>query len=95
MTLQEIDKLLYLLSNQNNKIMTATDIKTDIHKKIDVLQDISVLNEIYALLDRQNLSKDFWDNLSAEQKEDIEAGLQDLEAGRKKPYKEVLAKYGL
>lgn len=76
--------------------MTAIDIKSDIHKKIDIIQDITILNEIYVLLEKQNIKEsDFWDDLSPEQKTDIEAGLEDLKAGRKKPYREVLAKYGL
>lgn len=76
--------------------MTAIDIKSDIHKKIDVIQDLKILNEIYVLLEKQNIKEsDFWDDLSSEQKSDIEAGLEDLKAGRKKPYREVLAKYGL
>ena len=76
--------------------MTTIDIKSDIHKRIDVIQDLKVLNEIYVLLEKQNDKKnDFWDELNATQKADIEAGLEDLKAGRKKPYREVLAKYGL
>ncbi|WP_305952450.1 hypothetical protein [Emticicia oligotrophica] len=76
--------------------MTAIDIKSDIHKKIDIIQDITILNEIYVLLEKQNIKEsDFWDDLSPDQKSDIEAGLEDLKAGRKKPYREVLAKYGL
>jgi predicted transcriptional regulator len=76
--------------------MTAIDIKSDIHKKIDIIQDITILNEIYVLLEKQNIKEsDFWDDLSPDQKTDIEAGLEDLKAGRKKPYREVLAKYGL
>ena len=32
--------------------MTAIDIKSDIHKRIDVIQDLKVLNEIYVLLEK-------------------------------------------
>ena len=55
--------------------MTAIDIKSDIHKKIDIIQDITILNEIYVLLEKQNIKEsDFWDDLSPDQKSDIPTG---------------------
>lgn len=36
---------------------------------------------------------DFWDRLSNNQKADIQVGLDDLKAGRKKPLVEVIKKY--
>jgi predicted transcriptional regulator len=39
------------------------------------------------------VESDFWDELTLAQQADIEAGLADLEAGRNKPFSEVLNKY--
>jgi len=36
---------------------------------------------------------DFWDSLNEWQKNDIEAGLNDLEQGKKRNFDEVLSKY--
>jgi TRAP-type C4-dicarboxylate transport system substrate-binding protein len=37
-------------------------------------------------------SKDFWDDLSEEDKKSIDRGLADVKANRVKPYKEVMQK---
>jgi hypothetical protein len=53
------------------------------------------------LIDLQELMKnkstiqeiDFWDDLTYLQKLDIQEGIDDLKAGRKKPLSEVMIKY--
>lgn len=40
-----------------------------------------------------NQKSDWWNELSDDQKADIDAGLADLDAGRKKELSEVLKKY--
>jgi hypothetical protein len=40
-----------------------------------------------------NKNKDFWDELTPSQKKDIQAGIDDLKAGRKKPLAVVMSKY--
>lgn len=40
-----------------------------------------------------NQKADWWNELSDDQKADIDAGLADLDAGRKKELREVLKKY--
>jgi hypothetical protein len=37
--------------------------------------------------------EDFWNKLTPNQKKDIQAGIDDLKAGRKKPLSVVMAKY--
>jgi hypothetical protein len=51
------------------------------------VNDVSIINAILEL--REKKQADWWDSLSDEQKEDIEAGLEDLEAGRKRPFDQV------
>ena len=38
------------------------------------------------------VNKDFWDDLSEEDKKSIDRGLADIKANRVKPYKEVVEK---
>jgi predicted transcriptional regulator len=48
---------------------------------------------VHTILARQAASEaDFWDDLSDAQRTDIEAGLADLDAGRKKDFKDVMGK---
>jgi predicted transcriptional regulator len=74
--------------------MKTTDLKTDLHKFIDQIQDNSILQAVHTILAKQIASEtDFWDDLTPQQQQDIEAGLADLQAGRKKNFTEVLNKY--
>lgn len=74
--------------------MESSDLKTALHHFIDQIQDTSVLQAVHILLSKQLASEtDFWDELTSEQKEDIEAGLTDLETGKIKNFKDVLGKY--
>ena len=65
--------------------------KLELIEWLSKLSDTSTIKEIKAL--RKELEADWWDTLSKEQKEDIQAGLSDLEAGRKKNFAKVMAKY--
>lgn len=50
--------------------------------------------DIIAQVKRIMIQKsDWWDELDDDQKSDIDAGLADLDAGRKKELSEVLKKY--
>jgi hypothetical protein len=55
------------------------------------LQDEKLIKKVESL--RKEAESDWWDTLTAEQQEDIAAGITDLEAGRKKDFKKVLSKY--
>ncbi|MBZ0246604.1 MAG: hypothetical protein K8H85_11710 [Cyclobacteriaceae bacterium] len=54
------------------------------------LNDASVIDKIKAIKSRKDL--DWWESLSEEQKQDIEAGISDLDSGRKKPFNQVIRK---
>ncbi|MBT1700089.1 hypothetical protein KK083_24590 [Fulvivirgaceae bacterium PWU4] len=64
-------------------------------KKIELIawltgiEDESLINKIAAL--KKETEADWWDALNEEQKQDIEAGISDLEAGRKKDFFEALS----
>ena len=57
-------------------------------KKIELIEWLSKVEGL-----RKEAEADWWDTLTPEQQEDIEAGVSDLEAGRKKDIKQVLSKY--
>jgi len=74
--------------------MTTTELKSDLHLLIERISDSSVLEAYHTLLKREvKQVGDFWDELTNAQKEDIQAGIDDLKAGRKKPLSEVMNKY--
>ena len=66
-------------------------------KKIELIewlsrvQDENLIKKVEGL--RKEAEADWWDALTKEQQEDIEAGVTDLEEGRKKDLKKVLSKY--
>lgn len=55
------------------------------------LQDEKLIKKVEGV--RKEAEADWWNTLTAEQQEDIEAGVSDLEAGRKKDFKKVVSKY--
>ena len=74
--------------------MTTIELKSDLHLLIDRISDSNVLEAYHTLLKREVKEVgDFWDELTNAQKEDVQAGIDDLKGGRKKPLSEVMSKY--
>ena len=74
--------------------MTTIELKSDLHLLIDRISDSNVLEAYHTLLKREVKEiGDFWDELTNAQKEDIQAGIDDIKAGREKPLSEVMSKY--
>jgi len=65
--------------------------KIELIEWLSKVQDEKLIEKVEGL--RREAEADWWDALTAEQQEGIEAGVADLEAGRKKDLKKVLAKY--
>lgn len=81
--------------------MNVTEIRTDLHEKIE-RADTNQLKEIYGLLINYfngQYSIEEWDTLTANQKEAINEGLAQAEAGEDEPVSELTnrlrSKYGL
>ena len=81
--------------------MNVAEIKTELHEKIDHA-DSKQLKEIYGLLINYfngQESEEEWDTLSDSQKDAINEGLEQAEAGLGEPAEEVIKrlrnKYGL
>ena len=55
------------------------------------LNDVSMIDKILELKNKE--TKDWWNEISDEEKESIEKGLSDAESGKLKPHSEIRKKY--
>jgi hypothetical protein len=85
---QRMESLSLQLQKNNMSIAVK---KIELIEWLTRLQDEKSIKKVEGL--RKELEADWWSTLTAEQREDIEAGIADLEAGRKKDFKKVLSKY--
>lgn len=78
----------------HNLTINPSEIKLQLFRFIDSLPD-SKLQQFYNLLiSNQEIEQtDYWELLSDWEKDDINAGISDLENGKYRNIKEVLAKY--
>ena len=65
--------------------------KIELIEWLSRLQDGKLIKKVEGL--RKESEAEWWNNLTVDQQEDIEAGITDLETGRKKDFKKVLSKY--
>lgn len=75
--------------------MSAADLKLDLHKMIDSVQDSTTLSAVYAFLSgNKDLPKSDWANdLSEEAVKSILLGLQQEAEKNVTPHEQVLAKH--
>jgi hypothetical protein len=71
--------------------MNMASKKIELIEWISKVQDKELIRKVEDL--RKRAEADWWDSLTEEQKEDIEAGVADLDDGKKRNVKQVLAKY--
>jgi len=78
----------------NNLTQNSSELKLQLFRFIDTLPQ-NKLQRFYNLLilNQEHGMNDFWDFLSDWEKDDIQAGISDLENGRFKNIEEVLSKY--
>jgi len=75
--------------------MQISEVKLELFRYIDNLEKNKLL-QIYKYLIMKNTYEtetDFWTTLNEWQKNDIEAGLTDLEQGKKRSFDKVMSKY--
>ena len=72
--------------------MSTTELKYNLFKVIDSINDNKALKDIYSFITKKT-DADFWDALTLEQKEEINAALKELDAGLGIPHEKVMAKY--
>jgi len=63
--------------------------KKNLMEWISKLEDKSIIEDIKFLRDNSSNEKDWWDDLSEEEKKGIEEGLRDIEEGRTYTYEQV------
>jgi hypothetical protein len=72
--------------------MSTAELKYTLFKVIDAINDSNTLKDIYSFVSKK-ADADFWDNLSGEQKAEIETALKELDAGMGIPHEKVMSKY--
>jgi hypothetical protein len=70
-------------------------IKLELIEWLTKLDDMDTINYLKVVKDSSSDKKDWWQNLSEDQKQGIMRGLQDIEAGRVMDHEEVKKRYGL
>ena len=73
--------------------MDALELKSDLHKLIDKINDISVLNAVKVILSRQTEISDFWEDLPESVKESIKRGSEEATKGELKDHERMIKKY--
>ncbi len=65
------------------KMMNATELKSDLHKLIDKVSDVNILQAIKVILAKESENKEDWaGNLSDTLKEEIEASIEEADQGK-------------
>ncbi|HLG36117.1 MAG TPA: hypothetical protein VI757_14655 [Bacteroidia bacterium] len=74
--------------------MTTTQIKADLFRYIDEINDKNILSSLLRLLSSKRKSKkDFWDELNEKERNEILKAIDDLDNGKAYSFHDVAAKY--
>ena len=69
--------------------MSVAELKNNLHRMVVETDDPSILGQIAALFASLRGEEDWWDTLSAEEKQRIDLGLADQKAGHTSSYDAV------
>lgn len=74
--------------------MKTADLKIDLHRLIDQIEDSRLLQAVYIILSRETAEGKVsdWNKLSEVEKQAITEGLDDIENGRVSTHEEVMAR---
>ncbi|MCB0560824.1 MAG: hypothetical protein H6573_19440 [Lewinellaceae bacterium] len=72
--------------------MSVAELKNNLHRMVVETEDPEILAQIAALFASLLGEADWWDTLSNEEKERIEQGKADADAGRTVPYAQIKEK---
>jgi len=75
--------------------MRQETIKLELIEWLAKLNDIDVLNYLKVVKDSRSNNKDWWNDLTEQQKLGIQRGLQDIDEGRVVSHNDIKKKYGL
>jgi predicted RNA-binding protein with EMAP domain len=74
-------------------------LKQELHNLINLTDDLDVLTKLKEIFPQETNKKDWWDELSEQQKENIKIGIDQLDRGEGIPHEVVMtkmrAKYGI
>ncbi len=70
-------------------VMSTTELKYNLFKVIDSINDSKALKEIYSFITKKT-DNDFWDEFSVEQKAEIEEAIAELDKGKGIPHEQVM-----
>jgi predicted transcriptional regulator len=70
--------------------MNVITLKTDLHRLIDSINDVSILNTVKIILSKRTIPADWWDQLSDAERESIEIGLAQANNDELIPHEEVM-----
>jgi len=70
-------------------------IKLELIEWLSKLEDSETINYLKIVKDTSSANRDWWDDLTEEQKQGINRGLRDIDEGNIVSHKEVKDKYGL
>ena len=74
--------------------MDVIELRSDLHNIIDKITDRKVLQAVKTLLSNKAIVKsDWWDNITEEERKEIELGLAEAERGEVIPHKDVMEKH--
>lgn len=72
--------------------MSTAELKSNLFKLIDSINDSKTLQSIYTLIKNKGVSEvDFWDELSDEQKAEIEEAIAEADRGELISHEAVMA----
>lgn len=74
------------------RIMNSVELKADLHSLIDRVNDITILNAIKAILNKQVSEVDFWDELPENVQESALRGMEQVKNGQTSTHDEVMKK---
>jgi hypothetical protein len=70
-------------------------VKLELIEWLTRLEDSDTIEYLKFIKDYREENRDWWDDLTSEQKEGLLRGLKDIDEGKVTPHKEVVRKYGL
>ena len=76
-------------------IMGHEALKLELIEWLTHLNDDDTITYLKIVKDSSEKGSDWWQDLTIEQKDGIERGLKDIDAGRVTPHDQVRDKYGL
>ena len=73
--------------------MNTVELKSDLHRLIDKVEDANILNALRAILRKEVKEEDFWDELPLSVQESVKKGMEQTKKGETRPHSQVMGKY--